>query len=64
MIVEWADYNKQSPTWKQYGSAMITKVAENICLKKVAGASGLVSTVEMCDERYPEDLQMVDANGV
>ena len=58
--VKWEDFNKNTPIWKQYGGAMIEKVAQAIALKRVSGASGLVSTAEMIDTKYSKEIQAID----
>jgi len=59
-VVDWNEYNKGTTIWKQYGAAMIRKVAENVGLKRISDAAGLVSVLEMSDSRYSDDLQRVD----
>jgi phage recombination protein Bet len=43
------EYRKDSPTWRQYPSAMVVNVAEALALKRQFGISGLV-TVEEGDD--------------
>lgn len=44
------EYNKQSPVWKQYPSAMISKVAEVLALKRSFAIHGVVSEEEIGQE--------------
>jgi phage recombination protein Bet len=44
------EYNKQSPVWKQYPSAMISKVAEVLALKRSFAINGVVSEEEVGNE--------------
>lgn len=44
------EYNKQSPVWKQYPSAMISKVAEVLALKRSFAINGVVSEEEIGNE--------------
>ena len=41
------EYNKNSPVWKQYPSAMISKVAEVLALKRSFAINGVVSEEEV-----------------
>lgn len=47
VYVPFDEYNKNTPVWKQYPSAMIEKVAQVRALKFQFGLSGLVSKEEM-----------------
>ena len=61
-LAKWEDFNKNNPIWKQYGSSMIIKCAENIGLKKISGknSAGLVSSAEIIDKKYPQEIQDID----
>ena len=52
------EYNKNSPVWRQYPSAMIQKVAEACALKRAFSISGLVTEEEISGNKQPlkEDL--------
>lgn len=43
----FSEYNKQSPVWKQYPSAMIQKVAEVLALKRSFAINGVVTEEEI-----------------
>lgn len=53
---EYVEANKNSPTWKQYPSAMIQKVAEVGALRRQFNLSGVVAAEEVGAEpsRLPQ----------
>lgn len=55
-----SEYRKQSPTWKQYPSSMILKVAESYALRKAYSISGIVGEAEV-DTRPPTNLTAVNS---
>jgi phage recombination protein Bet len=46
----YSEYNKQTPVWKQYPSAMIGKVAEVLALKRTFAINGVVTEEEIGHE--------------
>lgn len=57
VLVKIEDYDKGTPIWKQYKSAMIIKCAESIALKKVSDAAGLVSAAEIMEAKTPSNVR-------
>lgn len=58
--VYYSEYKKNSPTWNQYPSAMLIKVAEVFALKRAFSISGMVTQEEM--EGEPERLVPAEWN--
>lgn len=57
---EYAEANKNSPTWKQYPSAMIQKVAEVAALRRQFNLSGVVAAEEVgAEEAAPSPATTV-----
>lgn len=50
------EYKKDSPVWKQYPSAMISKVAEVLALKRSFAINGVVTEEEIGDQREPPKI--------
>lgn len=51
------EYNKQSPVWRQYPSAMIGKVAEVLALKRSFSINGVVTEEEIGEQRGSREAQ-------
>ena len=47
MEAYWSDYAKDSPVWKQYKAAMISKCAEVLALKRSFAINGVVTEEEI-----------------
>jgi len=59
-IVEFGTYNKGYATWKSDPAAMIKKVAEDHCLKKAYGLSGLASEHDFQIDEVTNTVHVID----
>jgi len=59
-IVEFKVYNKGYATWKSDPAAMIKKVAEDHCLKKAYGLSGLASEHDFIIDDVTNTVKVID----
>lgn len=61
--VDFKEYNKNTPVWRAYPTAMICKVAENLLLKRFANVNGIQTVEDAPQEAQVASEEYIDIKG-